>query len=100
MNTLETYLQQKNFASATIYQHVRYCREFLEWLEAQQISPEDCSYNDLLSWIDYLKGQRDSIKLVNRKLLSVRYFFSFQLKKEAINPAAGFVFERQQKAAG
>ena len=91
MNTFETYLQQKKFAKATVYQHCRYCGQFLEWLEAQPISPEDCSYNDLLSWVDQLKQNGDNIKLINRKLLSVRHWFSFfQLKdKEVANPAAG-----------
>ena len=91
MNTFETYLGQKGFAKATVYQHCRYCGQFLEWLETQQISPEDCTYNDLLSWVDQLKQSGEGIKLVNRKLLSVRHWFSFfQLKnKEAANPAAG-----------
>ena len=77
MKAFEDYLQNKGFAKATVYQHCRYCGQFLEWLEMQQISPEDCSYNDLLSWIDRLKLDGDSIKLVNRKLLSVRHYFSF-----------------------
>lgn len=99
MDTFKTYLQEKGFASATIYQHCRYCGQFLEWLEMQQISPEDCSYNDLLSWIDRLKLYGDSIKLVNRKLLSVRHYFSFfQLKnKEAANPAAGLYLKSSRK---
>lgn len=99
MNTFETYLQQKGFAKATIYQHCRYCGQFLEWLKTQQISPEDCSYNDLLSWIDQLKQSGDSIKLINRKLLSVRHYFSFfQLKnKEAANPAAGLYLKSSRK---
>lgn len=99
MNTFETYLQQKSFAKATVYQHCRYCGQFLEWMEKGQINPSDCSYNDLLSWIDYLKQQKDSIKLINRKLLSVRHYFSFfQLKnKEAANPAAGLYLKSSRK---
>ncbi|HBY54188.1 MAG TPA: hypothetical protein DEH15_17300, partial [Marinilabiliales bacterium] len=99
MNTFETYLHEKGFASATIYQHWRYCGQFLEWLETQQINPSDCSYNDLLSWVDRLKQSGDNIKLVNRKLLSVRHCFSFfQLKnKEAANPAAGLYLKSSRK---
>ena len=99
MNTFETYLQQKKFAKATVYQHCRYCGQFLEWLEAQPISPEDCSYNDLLSWVDQLKQNGDNIKLINRKLLSVRHWFSFfQLKdKEVANPAAGLYLKSGRK---
>ena len=99
MKAFEDYLQNKGFASATIYQHCRYCGQFLEWLEMEQINPSDCSYNDLLSWIDRLKLYGDSIKLVNRKLLSVRHWFSFfQLKnKEAANPAAGLYLKSNRK---
>ncbi len=99
MDIFETYLQEKSFAKATVYQHCRYCGQFLEWLETQQISPSDCSYNDLLSWIDHLKQNGDSIKLINRKLLSVRHYFSFfQLKnKEAANPAAGLYLKSSRK---
>lgn len=77
MNTFETYLAQKGFAKATVYQHSRYVSRFLQWLETQQINPSDCSCNDLLSWIDHLKEQKDSIRLINCKLLSVRHYFSF-----------------------
>lgn len=99
MDTFKTYLQEKGFEKATIYQHCRYCGQFLEWLQKEQINPSDCSYNDLLSWIDYLKQQKDSIKLINRKLLSVRYYFSFfQLKnKEAANPAVGLYLKSSRK---
>lgn len=99
MKAFEDYLQNKGFAKATVCQHCRYCGQFIEWLEMQQISPEDCSYNDLLSWVDRLKQSGDSIKLVNRKLLSVRHWFSFfQLKnKEAANPAAGLYLKSSRK---
>jgi len=99
MKTFETYLQKKGFAKSTIYQHCRYVARFLEWLQKEQLSPGDCTYNDLLSWIDYLKQQKDSSKLVNRKLLSVRHYFSFfQLKnKEAANPAAGLYLRNKRK---
>lgn len=99
MKAFEDYLQNKGFAKATVYQHCRYCGQFLEWLKMEQINPSDCSYNDLLSWIDRLKLYGDSIKLVNRKLLSVRHWFSFfQLKnKEAANPAAGLYLKSSRK---
>jgi integrase/recombinase XerD len=99
MKAFEDYLQNKGFAKATVYQHCRYCGQFLEWLEMEQINPSDCSYNDLLSWVDRLKQSGDSIKLVNRKLLSVRHYFSFfQLKnKEAANPAAGLYLKSSRK---
>ena len=99
MKFFETYLLEKGFAKATVYQHYRYVLQFLEWLKTQQISPSDCSYNDLLSWIDRLKQNGDNIKLINRKLLSVRHWFSFfQLKnKEAANPAAGLHLKSSRK---
>jgi integrase/recombinase XerD len=99
MKAFEDYLQNKSFAKATVYQHCRYVLQFLEWLQKEQINPSDCSYNDLLSWIDSLKQSGDSIKLINRKLLSVRHYFSFfQLKnKEAANPAAGLYLRSSRK---
>ena len=99
MKAFEDYLQNKGFAKATVYQHCRYVLQFIEWLQKEQINPSDCSYNDLLSWIDRLKLYGDSIKLVNRKLLSVRHWFSFfQLKnKEAANPAAGLYLKSSRK---
>jgi integrase/recombinase XerD len=99
MDTFKTYLQEKGFAKATVYQHCRYVLQFLGWLQKEQINPSDCSYNDLLSWIDQLKQSGDSIKLVNRKLLSVRHWFSFfQLRnKEAANPATGLYLKSGSK---
>lgn len=99
MNTFETYLAQKGFAKPTICQHSRYVSRFLEWLQTQQINPSDCTYNDLLSWTDHRRGQKDSIRLINCKLLLVRHYFSFfQLENKEVNsPAAGLRLENQRK---
>lgn len=99
MKHFENYLQKKGFAKSTIYQHCRYMNQFRDWLQKEQLSPGDCTYNDLLSWIDYLKQQKDSSKLINHKLLSVRHYFSFYgLKnKEAANPATGLYIRNKRK---
>ena len=91
MKAFETYLQKKGHAKTTIHQHCRYVSQFLEWLQTQQIDLPDCSYNDLLSWVDHLKQCGDNTRLINRKLLSARHYFSFfQVKnKKTGNPAAG-----------
>lgn len=99
MKAFEAYLHGKGFVLSTISQHCRYVSLFLEWLQQEQLSPGDCTYNDLLCWIDYLKQQKDNSNQVNRKLLSVRHYFSFFQgeNKEAANPAAGLYIRNQRK---
>jgi integrase/recombinase XerD len=99
MNDFKTFLKEKGMAPATIYQHDRYIGEFLRWLNEEGITPGECTYNDLLSWIDELKKGGQSTGHINRKLLSLRYWFSFfQLEnKNMANPAEGLHLKSTKK---
>jgi integrase/recombinase XerD len=49
-------------------------------MESEHLEPNETTYNDLLNFIDCCKLEGKSIKLINRKLCSIRNYYDF-LKK-------------------
>lgn len=65
----------------------------MEWIDQEGLSQQEVTYNDILGYIEYRRFCGDSSGLINRRVLSIRRYFSFfQLKEkkaEMQNPAAG-----------
>ena len=90
LNGFKTYLQELGQDKNTIRQKSNYAGYFLNWLESENLQPEETRYNDLLNFIDYCKLEGNSKKHVNSKLRSIRNFYEY-LKEQnpgIINPAA------------
>ena len=93
MRSYRRYLKEQGLAESTISQYLRHTEGFLEWIDGEGIIPEEVTYNDILSNIEYCRMCGDSSGLINRRVLSIRRYFSFfQLKEkkgDMQNPAAG-----------
>lgn len=84
------YLQELGQDTNTIRQKSSYAGYFLNWLENENLQPNETRYNDMLNFIDYCKLEGMSKAHVNRVIASVRDYYKY-LKKETpdiINPAA------------
>lgn len=93
MRSYRRYLKEQGLAESTISQHLRNAGRFLQWIDQEGLLQEEVNYNDILGYIEYQRSCGDSSGLINRRVLSIRRYFSFfQLKekKEGMqNPAAG-----------
>jgi len=86
----KSYLQELGQDTNTIRQKSNYAGYFLNWLENENLQPNETRYNDILNFIDYCKLEGNSKKLINSKLRSIRNFYEY-LKEQnpnIINPAA------------
>jgi len=93
MRSFRRYLQKEGLAESTISQYLRHAESFLEWIDQEGLSKREVTYNDILGYIEHRRSCGESSGMINRRVLSIRRYFSFfQLKekKEGMqNPAAG-----------
>jgi len=89
--SFEDYLRELGLKPDTIYQHRKYVSYFLAWLAIENVILVQVSYNDILDYADHQKKENNSVNLVNRMLLAIRYYFTWLQKEDQINhnPAAG-----------
>jgi len=94
-NTFETYLKEEGLKSDTVQQHQFYVSYFLAWIAETSLALEQLTYNEILDYADYLKQEGKNINLVNRMLLSLRYYFNYLQYEEHIttNPASSITLK-------
>jgi integrase/recombinase XerD len=95
LNCYQTYLQQERYAKNYIRQHMNYTGTFLEWLEKESLVAEQVTHADVLEFADQLKQQGYTIRLINRVMLSIRYYFNWLQYdgRSVYNPAAGIILK-------
>lgn len=72
------YLESIRLRPATIANNMRYARRFLEWLDKENLSVENCTYNDLLALIKHYRGLDYSPHNINNHLNGVQYYYDYQ----------------------
>jgi len=84
------YLQELGQNKNTIRQKSNYAGYFLNWLENENLRPNETRYNDILNFIDYCKLEGNSKKHINSKLRGIRNFYEYlkEQNPKIINPAA------------
>ena len=85
----KTYLQELGNGRETIRQKSNYAGYFLNWQEAENLTPEETRYNDILNFIDHCHLEGKSKKHINSILRSIRNFYEYLKGKNPniINPA-------------
>jgi integrase/recombinase XerD len=91
----KTYLQQEDYGTNYIRQHKNYAGMFLEWIEEESLTLEQVTHTEVLEFADQLKQEGKSIRLINRVMLSVRYYFNWlqHAGRAGYNPAAGIILK-------
>lgn len=100
----KTYLRELGNGENTISQKMNYAGYFLNWLEAENLTPEQTQYNDLLDFIGLCNLEGKSKKHINRKLCSIRGFYEYLKESDpnTTNPAANLFLKgvRQKLPSG
>lgn len=71
------YLESHNYNINTINQHLNYTSLFLDWLDKIGYQESYVTYSDLLEYINESHRLGDSIRLINRKLSSIRKYYEY-----------------------
>lgn len=85
-----THLQKLGNGENTIRQKTNYTGCFLNWLESENLRPEETRYNDLLNFIDHSKLEGKSKKQINSTLRAIRNYYEYlkENRPGINNPAA------------
>jgi site-specific recombinase XerD len=89
--TFEQYLQAGRYSLHTTRHYQLYAGVFTDWLDSEQLTGEQATYNDVIAFMRYLNAQGKSKKRVHSQLNVLRHYFTY-LITEGIredNPAAG-----------
>jgi integrase/recombinase XerD len=97
-NGFAEWLQKQGYAKDTIRTERNYTASYLAWAGQEQIIVTEATYNDLLTYIDYLTTEGNSKTLINRKLSSIRKYYGYlQYSGTATkNPATGLFIKDKQ----
>ena len=90
MNFTE-YLQQKKLSVSTIKAYTRRSDYFLAWLQQEDNSLENFTYNDVLDFMRYCTDEKKSKRNIHALLGTVRHYSNYLILqgKRNDNPAAG-----------
>ena len=81
---------------------MRHINVFRKWIHDQAILPEEATYNDIMAYIEYRRSCGDSNALINRRVLSVRKYYSFfeREKRADAEPGRRYLFAGTVKLDG
>ena len=98
-NDFEEYLKALRLRTATITNNVRYIRRFLEWLDKENLTVENCTYNDLLAIIKHYRNLEYSVHNINNHLNGIQYYYEYQkiTGKVQHNPAVNLRVKGQME---
>ena len=90
MKDFEKYLEEKPLRRRTVLAVLLYTKRFLQWLDDEGLTLQDCKYNDLLSFIKKYRDEGLNPNNLNKHLRGVKYYFEYRkmLGEVAYNPAA------------
>jgi len=86
-----TYLQQKKLSLSTVKAYTRRSNYFLAWLQQEDNSLENFTYNDVLDFMRYCTDEKKSKRNIHALLGTVRHYSNYLILqgKRNDNPAAG-----------
>jgi len=85
------YLQQKKLSESTVKAYTRRSNYFLAWLQQEENSLENFTYNDVLDFMRYCTDEKKSKRNIHALLGTVRHYSNYLIVqgKRNDNPAAG-----------
>jgi site-specific recombinase XerD len=89
--TFEQYLQEKRYSLHTIHHYLLYAGVFTDWLDREQLTGEQATYNDVIAFMRYLNEQGKSKRRIHSQLNILRHYFKHLITegRREDNPAAG-----------
>ncbi|MGQ9620387.1 MAG: tyrosine-type recombinase/integrase [Bacteroidales bacterium] len=90
MKDFEKYLEGKPLRKRTILAVLLFTKRFLQWLDEEGLTLQDCKYNDLLSFTKKLREAGLVPNNLNKHLRGVKYYLEYKKEQGEItyNPAA------------
>ena len=89
MRDFEKYLQEKPLRKRTVAAVLLHAKRFLQWLNEEGLTLQDCKYNDLLSFVKKYRDEGLNPNNLNKHIRGIRYYMDYKTGKGEItyNPA-------------
>ncbi len=88
MRTFNEYLLNKSEAVSTIKTRLNTVKQFLEWVESEELKLENIAYNELMEYVASCKQKGNKVHTIRLKIRSLSVYFDFLIseKKLEANP--------------
>ena len=95
MNSFKEYLQSRKLRERSIAHIIQYTKRFMQWLEKENLTAENCTYTDLLSLVKYYRDKGFSIHNQNKHILGIRHYYNYlkHTGKTNHNPAQNLLIK-------
>jgi len=84
------YLKSKQFTTKSIQSRLVVFSQYQQWMDKENLEPEQVSYNDLLMFMKYCNKTGKTQRTIRHYMTIVRHFYDHLIREEQINtnPAA------------
>lgn len=103
MDLLEAYQayleKEKHSSENTLCSYTRDVNQYFQWLDSENLSPENAAQADVDRYTKYLLSLGKSVATVTRSLASLKSFYSYLLGERIVptNPAKGVSLEKVER---
>jgi integrase/recombinase XerD len=87
----EQYLQDKRYSPHTINSYTLHIKLFTDWLQQEQLTGEQATYNDVVAFMRAMQAKGRSKRTIHAQLNILRHYFNYLISegRRQDNPAAG-----------
>jgi integrase/recombinase XerD len=87
----EQYLQDKRYSGVTINSYTGHITLFTDWLQQEQLTGEQATYNDVVAFMRAMQAKGRSKRTIHGQLNILRHYFNYLIAegRRQDNPAAG-----------
>jgi site-specific recombinase XerD len=85
MSTFKNYLLSKGYSTETTNSYNRGLLQYIVWSETQKIEVEQSTYNEVISYVQYLKNKGLQQRSIQQSVNSLKHYFKWLIKRQLRN---------------
>lgn len=85
MSTFKNYLLSKGYSTETTNSYNRGLLQYIIWTETQKIEVEQSTYNEVISYVQYLKNKGLQQRSIQQSVNSLKHYFKWLIKRQLRN---------------
>jgi len=85
MGTFKNYLLSKGYSTETTNSYNRGLLQYIVWTENQKIEVEQSTYNEVISYVQYLKNKGLQQRSIQQSVNSLKHYFKWLIKRQLRN---------------
>ena len=82
LSTFKNYLLSKGYSTETTNSYNRGLLQYIVWSETQKIEVEQSTYNEVISYVQYLKNKGLQQRSIQQSVNSLKHYFKWLIKRQ------------------